>query len=102
MITDRELSAAILARKPEAASRIEIEHDDRNLFGKPWGVALFFDGDCVTENGETLSIALNKAEVSMRRKRAENTRRAGVALAYSADWTGQPDARVFANATERN
>ncbi len=102
MITDRELAAAILARKPKDARRMEIVHDEGNLFGKPWDVSLFWDGDGVTEFGETLSIALNKAEVSMRRKRAENTRRAGVALAYSADWTPQPDARVFVDMEGRN
>ena len=83
MITDRELQAAILARKPDGVRRMEIEHDTGNLFGKPWGVALFWGDDCTQENGETFGEALRKAEVSFRRKRAEATRQKGLALVFT-------------------
>lgn len=87
MISDRNLADAILARKPDGARRIEIDHDTANgiLFGRPWSVSLFFDDDCIVEVGETLAIALNKAEVSMRRKRAEATRQKGLALVFTPD-----------------
>ena len=84
-MNDEQLEAAILAIKPKDARRIEVIHDSGNIFGKPWDVSLFWDGDNVTEFGATLAEARNKAEVSMRRKRDENKRRAGVALAYARD-----------------
>jgi hypothetical protein len=83
MISDRTLESAILARKPKDARRIEIVHDAGNLFGKPWDVSLFWEGDGVTEFGATFGEALNKAEVSMRRKQAEATRRKAMTLVYT-------------------
>ncbi len=109
MISDRTLQAAILALLPPGADRIDIDFDRRNEFGNPWTVTFAGSGATATAIGALLSDATKKATSVYLMRRDENERalaadrnRAGVALAYSADWTPQPDARVFARAEERN
>jgi hypothetical protein len=90
VINDRQLEAAIEARRVKVgAANIAISRSVHP--GLEWWSATFVDADnaCGTKNADTLKDALAEAESQLLRKRAENARRAGVALAYSADWTGQ-------------
>lgn len=87
MISDRMLADAILARKPDGVSRMEVCHDERNLFGKPWNVAMFWDGECVQEDDASLSAALAKANVSLLRQREQRARQASMAVVFTPKWS---------------
>ncbi len=107
MISDRQIADAIMARMPDNVTSFEIGHKTGKHFSSHWRVTIHDDAmlerhDCVSELDPSLEVALAKANVSLLRKRAEIARKNSVALAYSADWTPQPDARVFDRATERN
>ena len=87
MISPRQLEAALEAlRAKVGAASVTIGKSEHP--GLEWCSATFMDADhtCATENAATLQAALAAAELSLLRKRAENKRRAGVALAYSSDW----------------
>ena len=83
MINDRQLADAILARKPEGVARMEVCHDERNLFGKPWNVAMFWDGECIQEDDASLSAALAKANVAVFRKREQAARQKAMTLVFT-------------------
>jgi hypothetical protein len=102
MISDRSLADAIWQRKPDKARRIEIAHDDNGWCVTVSGGLPFPNSTCVSEIAPGLATALRAADLSFKRALIVDRNRAGVALAYSADWTPQPDARVFTGATERN
>jgi hypothetical protein len=86
MISDRTLADAIWQRKPADARSIEISHSDRGWCVTITGGAVGVNATCVSEIAPGLGEALAKANLSFKRALIVDRDRAGVALAYSADW----------------
>jgi hypothetical protein len=77
---------------PDGVTSFEIARQTCGPFAPHWRVTIHDDAmlachDCVSQTDPLLSSALDKANISLLRKRAEIARRDGVALAYSADWS---------------